>query len=335
MFVPSVVVPVFAVELSSLAEYEIAPVLLGSSYTAQDPKQATAGTILSMVDFGFQLEGDASGRAYASASDGGVLAAFADTGGSSGGQGWFAATASWADRIFNDMGGDRSYQFRFSIPQIELQILGNPGSSVDYSDCVVFCLPPEVTHAGYEVDITLDGVPLWYSGAVLTYDTVSAVGGPYRTRVLGVNGLWGEWALSTRGVELDVAVENDPDDGLKSLLLGPYEAVLDLGTLGEGESFLLEYVVNVMAATSYFESFASSRFGDPFAVTDSGLRGRITSAVGEPWTPGLFLTGLFLMLVANRTAGVRCGVPLVRGLRSSCGLSSAESCPKIFRVYYK
>jgi len=192
--------------------------------------------------------------------------------------------------ITNDTGVDQNYSFDFTILNGSLDAWG-PYDQFDDNEFVA---------AGNLVSISLDGVELFGSAALLVADNT------------GVD-------LQTEGAVLGSYTASDDYYDWDAL-----SDTLDLGVLAAGESFTLTYDIVTSAAgiftpvvsgncgDDYTESeegcydwaSASSRFGDPNGVGQSPIAGNVQGtpvmSVPEPSLWLLMGTGLFGFAVARR-----------------------------------
>ena len=195
------------------------------------------------------------------------------------------STISQTIEIVNDTGADQNYFYDFNILSGEL--LFNVSSSYEYG---------EYLRAGNEIHISLDGVDLFYSEAVMT--------------VRGGASL--DFSLRKRGFELS------PGGVIGGRYRwGEYSDTLDLGVIRAGQTVKLEYDIRVFTEGSLVEGHwactlecgteAWSVFGDPnllhkSPMTAAQLTHKPVSPVSVP-EPSLWLlmgTGLFGFAVARR-----------------------------------
>ena len=195
------------------------------------------------------------------------------------------STISQTIEIVNDTGADQNYFYDFNILSGEL--LFNVSPSYESG---------EYLRAGNEIHISLDGVDLFYSEAVMT--------------------VWGgaslDFSLRKRGFELS------PGGVIGGRYRwGEYSDTLDLGVIRAGQTVKLEYDIRVFtegnlvdghwACTFECSTEAWSVFGDPnllhkSPMTAAQLTHKPVSPVSVP-EPSLWLlmgTGLFGFAVARR-----------------------------------
>ncbi len=219
--------------------------------------------------------------------------------------GWMYATAG-GDNTFkaashvqqslvieNDSGVDQSYSFDFTILQGSLSAYGENYDSNEFAA------------AGYYVSITLDGVSLFSSAALLQLNGSGASLQQYGTELAGYTA------------------------GSDYFGWGPYSDTLDLGVFAAGESFTLSYDILAVAAGVYAPendyndewcyggeiegefsdgycggwSYSYAQFGDPNGVSGSPIAGNVHGAPVSVPEPGIWLlmgTGLLGFAVARR-----------------------------------
>ena len=143
------------------------------------------------------------------------------------------------------------------------------------------CAGNDFAKAGYNAEITLDGVSIWSSAAQIETDASGTTG-------------------SSSGVDLDIGGYT----GGTSYYWGAQDFTLDLGSLASGDSFTLEYTIDVftegfLANGDY--NYAYANFGDPngFGASGNSFNSN-AAAVPEPMTLGLLLSGLFSLGFMSR-----------------------------------
>jgi hypothetical protein len=198
--------------------------------------------------------------------------------------------------ITNDSGVAQNYSFDFTILAGSLETYVE-GAGYD---------PNEFAAAGYLVSISLDGVELFGSAALLVMDD-GGVGLQQSGESLGSYGGGGYYSWNA------------------------LSDTLDLGEFAAGESFTLTYDIYT-AAVGVFEggdypegdgcyyegeiyleegycgewSYSYAQFGDPNGVNGSPIAGNVSASPTSVPEPGLWLlmgTGLFGFAVARRRRG--------------------------------
>lgn len=154
------------------------------------------------------------------------------------------ARASWSGTIVNDTGFAQNYRLSFSLPDIRLELSGSGSDS-----------SPDHMHARYLVEIRLNGNAIFHSNAELS-------------------GGRNDFVLSEGGTDLGgVQFGNPPNDFTFGFDFGSQTLrLLDLTSLSDGGSFLLETLIQTDVDYPGFEVGALARIGDPGNISfDPGL----------------------------------------------------------------
>lgn len=201
---------------------------------------------------------------------------------------------TWEDIITNSGASSQNYFYNLNIDSGALAAAIDPfAGSINGSTSI---------YANYSLDVLVNGVSVWNSGALITR-TVSgttqslwgtSLGGTFGTFVPG-------GSLFNSGLEADIA-------GLSSFGY-QWDAIstqVDLGIFTAGDAFTLTYsaVIETGGFTTDGEGFiAASVLGDPDVL--SSAAGNVISAVPVPasiWLMASGLTGLFGLMRRKKTA---------------------------------
>ncbi|MFO7774686.1 MAG: PEP-CTERM sorting domain-containing protein, partial [Candidatus Hydrogenedentota bacterium] len=140
--------------------------------------------------------------------------------------------------------------------------------------------------AGYEIDIELDGSSVWNSQAVGIYDGTDGI-------AIDDGFTLAQWGTGIPLESQGGGVWNFED----------YEDTVNLGVIGAGDSFTLNYTMNTYVSGSNGPSGMSAQIGDPFNINadDPMQRPGVSNSVRvvpEPAT--ITLLGLGLLGAATR-----------------------------------
>jgi len=139
------------------------------------------------------------------------------------------ASFSFTDTITNTSGGDLDYFFGFSVPGGGLDIFGSVLPST---------FGTTTTTVGYELSILLDGDSIFSSDLSITASNASP--GSATLTTVGGNPIGGSLEFNTvTDSFFDVFYE-----------ISDYDDILSLGTLGDGDSFTLDYTLETFASTT-------------------------------------------------------------------------------------
>jgi hypothetical protein len=143
------------------------------------------------------------------------------------------------------------------------------------------CSGNDFALAAYSAQILLDGASIWDSAAQIRTDAAGTVG-------------------ASTGVDLSIGGYTATDT---SYYWGKQDFTLELGSLAAGESFQLEYMIDVYAEgflSNGDYNYASAQFGDPNGFGATGNSFNSAAAVPEPMTLGLLASGLFSLGFVSR-----------------------------------
>lgn len=230
---------------------------------SEDPQGPSASEVnsaltffdASTIDFGREGFGRASQRPD------GVAAVVADAVFANGATGNYAeATTSWTQTATNSSGVAQDYVFDFLITPPSLRIGDYAGLSELSAN------RPDVS---FEVTILVDGIPAFSAEAHLIGGLVSHV-------------------LNETGTSLSpTAVGSGSDFGYD---FASYADILDLGSVPNGGSISVTYLMTVRVDTPGFETGGRANIGDPFDLSGSpGFTGSLMPAspvATEPTTWG-------------------------------------------------
>jgi len=178
------------------------------------------------------------------------------------------AFSEWGETYTNTSGVPMEYTYNFHITE---GLLYTSSDGINYDGGPV---PTQVGAAAYyDIGISLDGVSEWASWVSLEGDF-----------------------LTLAGVPLPMT-----QNSATSYSFGPYDGALALGVYGPGESFTLEYLMEVTAEaeadpTGELGHEARAYFGDPpFLIGTPGMGGTVTGrmigVIPEPATLTLLALG--------------------------------------------
>ena len=243
-----------------------------SSFAATVTAEAGGSTIAYVSDTSASTEANAQanngeGSAAAFINQNGASAVFAQASSANGetGNNNFARATS-SDTIVNNTGFAQNYRLSFSLPNIRLELSGGGSDS-----------NPDHMHARYLVEIRLNGNAIFHSNAELS-------------------GGRSAFVLSEGGADLGgVQFGNPPNDFTFGFDFGSQTVrLLDLTSLSNGGSFLLETLIQADVDYPGFEMGALARIGDPGNISfDPGLAFSVNAeqlAVPVPASLPLLLT---------------------------------------------
>jgi hypothetical protein len=206
-----------------------------------------------------------------------------------------SASAKSSTSITNNTGGDVNYFYTLNIPNSGVQFYSNYFGNGDSF------------YALNQFAVNLNGIAIWDSFA-----SISLVANSDTTGVLNfaTGGVALPWVASNNYTDLTASINHPLQVGSNNdsaLTLSGYTAVIDLGILGSGQSFILDYILNSQVSVNApsscgYECFAISAYiGDPSGLNSAPVLG---SVIGEsvtdvpiPGTAWLMLVG-FLGLVS-------------------------------------
>ena len=201
------------------------------------------------------------------------------------------SSVNYVDTIFNTSGGEQSYTYSFDISRSSLSV--NPGlyTTLTASDSV---------KASYNFYIAVNGIAIFNSSALLE---VTQSGSQFTQSGTDIG-----FTKESTGISFfpgSEITEFYATDG--------FQAMLDLGTFNDGESFSLSYGVTVSGSStarggslfsgelfSLDPARSSARFGDPSGLNSSSITASpvttgVPVATSVPEASSIFILGFGLL----------------------------------------